>query len=431
MRPSALPLLFEMIALAAVAGCASEHEIDRSNFTLDVCNKGVPRPALEGVTPAPGIDALELRSIGFDGEKHVVDSFGTLCAKAKSPSDCNAAADKLQDSQLGWFPFTYDVPMERRYLVASRGDFVEPFYTVASAKKAFGTIDTLAEAAFLAAQDSPHQLQCGASAAKSPDGGFDLLTKTGSGCGENDDVELHVVHVSPAGDVSVTETETLQRSNPNCVIGRRPEGVVDRAVEQADLGAFVAEMERLEAASVVAFARMARELRALGAPEALVVECERASDDEIRHAVTIARLARRFGGEALAPSIEDAPLRSLEALALDNAREGCIRETFGALVATHQVHAARDPEIAAAMRDIARDETRHAQLSWALASWARPLLSPETRALVDAEMAKSLDELRRDLHTPACESAIALAGFPPASVAVAMLDRLAPELVAA
>ncbi len=63
-------------------------------------------------------------------------------------------------------------------------------------------------------------------------------------------------------------------------------------------------------------------------------------------------------------------LRSLEALAVENAVEGCVRETMGALFAMHQAASAADPHVRATMVSIAPDETRHAALGWAVAEWA-------------------------------------------------------------
>ena len=54
----------------------------------------------------------------------------------------------------------------------------------------------------------------------------------------------------------------------------------------------------------------------------------------------------------------------------ENAREGCVRETFGALIAMHQAERAGDPIIRRAMRRIAEEETRHAELAWEVASWS-------------------------------------------------------------
>jgi len=80
----------------------------------------------------------------------------------------------------------------------------------------------------------------------------------------------------------------------------------------------------------------------------------------------LARLARRFGAEPRAPRVAASELRSLEALAFDDAREGCVHETYAAFEAVHQAATARDPEVRAALRLIARDELRHAAFSHAL-----------------------------------------------------------------
>ena len=60
------------------------------------------------------------------------------------------------------------------------------------------------------------------------------------------------------------------------------------------------------------------------------------------------------------PRVEALPTRALGVVAIENAVEGCVRETFGALIASWQAEHARDPGIKRLMRSIARDETRHA-----------------------------------------------------------------------
>jgi hypothetical protein len=148
------------------------------------------------------------------------------------------------------------------------------------------------------------------------------------------------------------------------------------------LGAYFAEMARLEGASVHAFRHLRRELVEHRAPRRLVRAAERAARDEIRHARMTAALAWRHGGLAVAPTVQPRPVRDLEAIALENAVEGCAREAFGALIATWQAVAARDPEIRAVMARIARDETRHAVLAFEVDAWLRKRLDPSVRARV-------------------------------------------------
>jgi hypothetical protein len=77
------------------------------------------------------------------------------------------------------------------------------------------------------------------------------------------------------------------------------------------------------------------------------------------------KLARRAGGHVPGVQVQALHVRSLEEMALENVVEGCVRETFGAVVAMIQAERAGDARVRRAMRRIARDETRHAELSWA------------------------------------------------------------------
>jgi hypothetical protein len=98
-------------------------------------------------------------------------------------------------------------------------------------------------------------------------------------------------------------------------------------------------------------------------------------------------------------------VRSLRAVAIENSREGCVRETLGALTAVHQAAHAADPALREAFREIARDESRHAQLAWEVDAWARSVLpTNEARLVEDArrdEGARLVAELARARTTPA------------------------------
>ena len=203
--------------------------------------------------------------------------------------------------------------------------------------------------------------------------------------------------------------------------GRRPAGLESNDVEHiTTLRAYLCEMARLEAASVPAFRRLRRELVAHGAPRRLVRAAERAARDEVRHARMTRALARRYGGVVAPPVIRDEPVRDWEAIATENAVEGCVRETFGALLATWQARYARDPDIRAAMTRIARDETRHAALSLEVEAWSQRRLCraarqrvAEARRVAMADLAASTDQLdaeaRAALGLPTAAGARALA----------------------
>jgi rubrerythrin len=127
---------------------------------------------------------------------------------------------------------------------------------------------------------------------------------------------------------------------------------------------YLAKAAYLERASVTAFVRLAEELAAHGAPTRLRRAALRAARDEILHARIVARLAERAGAPSIdQPRVRAARVRSLAALAIENAVEGCVYETFGAAVGLAQAMTASDAKVRAAMRRIARDEMQHAELA--------------------------------------------------------------------
>lgn len=170
----------------------------------------------------------------------------------------------------------------------------------------------------------------------------------------------------------------------DCAAGRRPDGFVEPRPASRTAGAWLARVATLEAASVTAFARLVRALERFAAPAHLIAAARAAIADELVHARLTARLARRFGGAPEPPVIARAAPPTLAALARENAVEGQVAETFGALVATCQGQLAADAELRGAFAAIAADEARHAALAHALAPWFASRLSAAERAAVDA-----------------------------------------------
>jgi len=209
-------------------------------------------------------------------------------------------------------------------------------------------------------------------------------------------------------------------------VGRVPAGLAPAAAPRAPspIGRYFAAVAHLEAAAVHAFDRLHRELAASGAPAALLRGAERARRDEVRHAARTARVARRFGGAPVTPRVDEVADRPLAAVAVENAVEGCVRETYGALVATFQAENAADPEIARVMRSIARDETRHAALSWAILRWAAPRLDAEARAEIAARCAAAIEALRGESHARVPGELTTQAGLPGGAQQRALLAAL-------
>ncbi|HEY8379666.1 MAG TPA: ferritin-like domain-containing protein [Nannocystis sp.] len=150
-----------------------------------------------------------------------------------------------------------------------------------------------------------------------------------------------------------------------------------------------------EHASVASFARFALQLLAVGAPAALVEGAQRAMADEIAHARICYALASAYRGWPMGPGRLDmsdalgaADLAEMAAAAV---REGCVGETVASLLAEAAAGQARDPAVRAALRQIAADEARHAQLAWRFVQWAlgrSPAVHEAVREAFSAALAR-------------------------------------------
>jgi hypothetical protein len=223
--------------------------------------------------------------------------------------------------------------------------------------------------------------------------------------------------------------------------GRRPAGLAPARLGRdgaalaapprrnaSSTGLWFARSAYLEAASVDAFRILRRELRHHRAPAPLLRACSRAARDEVKHARATTALARLHGVRARKPEVARREVRSLEAIAIENAIEGCVRETFGALLAVAQASEANDPVVRAAMTRIARDETRHSALSWSLNAWIDARLSPASRRRVAAARAKAIETLRDELDRAPRDLVTDRLGVPRGERAMDMLDALGREL---
>ncbi|HWA71748.1 MAG TPA: hypothetical protein VG937_05430 [Polyangiaceae bacterium] len=227
---------------------------------------------------------------------------------------------------------------------------------------------------------------------------------------------------------------TCVRESPESVLclthpfpceGRRPVGLRSatrnvRSRFECHLG----DAAWLEAASVDAFRVLRRELRAHGAPRRLLREASRSMRDERRHARATRALARRFGVPVARVERDDAPPRSLEAIALDNAVEGCVRETWGALIALHQAARATDASVRAVLGRIARDEVRHAALSMRIDRWLYPRLTAEQRARIRAARVAALAELAAEVRIALPKAERERLGLPSSGEAGSLLLEL-------
>jgi hypothetical protein len=215
-----------------------------------------------------------------------------------------------------------------------------------------------------------------------------------------------------------------------CGVGRRPEGFThdDVAACASPIGEYFTIIAELEAASVRAFERLEQELRIHGAPDELASRARRAARDEVRHADVMGAFARAWGGTVKAPAKVSTTLRPLDEVLLENAVEGCVRETFGALTATLQAERASDPRVRGAMRRIAADETEHAALAWSVARWADAALDAEMRARIASAMERAIDQLEIELDLDVPREVRDTAGLPSRTEARAMLASMRANL---
>jgi hypothetical protein len=187
-------------------------------------------------------------------------------------------------------------------------------------------------------------------------------------------------------------------------------------------------MAHLESASIEAFLRLGRELAAHGAPAHLIDAARAAADDERRHTKIVGRLAQRHGAVAPAAEVDAVAPRSLEAIARENAVEGCVMELYGAVEATWQARAAQDPLVRAAMQRICVDETRHAELALAVAKWADARLDARAWARIDRARRRAVAELSRRVDEEPAPALVAQAGIPSRRNARRLVARMSRQL---
>lgn len=371
---------------------------------------------------------------------------GTLCKTAKDRTGCLA---KVQGFRLlppsrqacaATYPASQYTGFDcsTSYILYTRGDEIGVARTNDEIKALISTFDTLGEALW-AAQNAGYTRACGQTSAKKPDseyrttddGGWDLSLVTGE-CGQ--EVFKVLVHVDYAGNVTILSKEDLGRPDGCSVAGRRPAGfrLGELDASAQPIGEHFATMATLEAASVTAFRRLHRQLAAYGAPRELLARIRKAARDEIRHTRSTTALARKYGVTPAAPQIAaEGAVASLLAIAIENAREGCVRETYGALVAQRQKQRAVDDEVRDVMIAIADEETEHAALSWDIAAWIETQLDEAGRARLVAERREAFTMLASELTSSVDESVQQMSGVPGAHEALRMLEGLGQLMLAA
>jgi hypothetical protein len=211
------------------------------------------------------------------------------------------------------------------------------------------------------------------------------------------------------------------------VEGRRPQGLEAFFPRAQDAQEYWRKALTMEAASVESFIRLARELEFHGAPPSLVRAARRAARDEQRHAAwCLSHLPAGTTPTVTAPPGAHQPLRPLLDVALENVREGCVHETFSAVVSGAQ--AQRGPvELQDGLARLAAEEHQHACLAWRVHAWAMEHLDETQRAAVTAEMARGSADLWAGLQGVVPGDIQAL-GMPDASLLHTLAHALDAQL---
>jgi hypothetical protein len=186
--------------------------------------------------------------------------------------------------------------------------------------------------------------------------------------------EEHTLQLENCTLTLIVEADTVVSGSVSCngtlslldcyVVGRRPLAHREELPCGPDLQAWLDATARMEHLSIAAFLELANQLAALAAPRQLIERCHAAAEDERRHVALLVGLGASPPTSNLVP-VESSRL----AIALHNATEGCVAETWSALLARHQSEHAADSAMRRAFAEIADDETRHAQLAWDLDRW--------------------------------------------------------------
>jgi len=405
--------------------------IDPTGFA-SVCN-GTSYKPLGGLKPGKASDYLGIQRQGdaAGSTPSIAAEEGTKCATAADKSACTTALGALR-SDTGWVPTTANfgnAEPAHKYLVRTQGDTAEIAAKTFDELAAFlAPIDTPNEAALLVTERG-YFVDCSAGNVRAANGGYEVIAQSGTACGEGTSRNEHLLSVGSDGKVTELKNVIVEKGTGGCAIGRRFEGMAkcELDAETKGVAAFLSEVAYLEAASVFSFERLALELRAYGAPSDLVRRAEMARLDEVRHARLMTAQAERYGGTVPEAARGKLAIRGLLEIAMENAVEGCVRETFGALTATVQAQRAQDATIRGIMERVAIDETNHAALAWDVAEWLRGELSEDEQAQVKNAMGQAMTDLRGELRImPA--SGILPVGLPSPAIATQLFDQVKEHL---
>lgn len=214
---------------------------------------------------------------------------------------------------------------------------------------------------------------------------------------------------------------------PKAVPGRMPNGLItdnEQAANQTSIARYLANMATMETAAITAFEYLVRELTAYGAPESLIAHAKQAVSEEKRHAEMAGLLAKAHGAKASPVQVEDFMLRSLYEIALENAVQGCVNETFAAACGLWQSEHATMPAFKQVIAHITDEEMGHAALSWDIHEWLMPQLTDSQQLRINKAQAEAIEAIVTDFKQKGDPAQQAAFGLPDETGANAIFAQL-------
>lgn len=374
---------------------------------------------------------------GSEPPRTVRTTLGETCADTPDKDACESDLEAIKADKEG-FPRVRVWPdeapsyfLERRYYY-TRGDEVGAIRSGEDLLKLIVPINTAkAAAALLVFSEETRALgspECGMPSARFLPEGIVVRLRTDWKCVDSYTDKEHFILVRPEGGIEHLEENVLGEEIVGCVVGRLTDGVrIAFDPAKMSVADHLAEMAALEAAAVYAFRRLADEMRSLGAPESMVERALEAADDEVRHAVMVGLEARRRGKVPQAIKVDELPARPILEISLENAREGMVRETYGALAAHYHALSAKDPRLARLFARLAEDETRHAALSLDYGDFLDEKLSDEERAQVEEARLEAVRSLYAELGNELEDEVHEELGWPRPEIARALVREAFPQ----
>jgi hypothetical protein len=439
-RPSGPNPLQESVAPPPVAVTERVHCDQGGNFPVSAANL---RPIVPvdyiALRSASGVPSQGGSSEWTQTQFEVLSQHGALCGSAPAGSNCKeqAAHHPANFVNAQCLQICREISV-----VTTRGGEVRRWATPQELRDFLAPIDTVDEA-LLIAQAEHYNVSCEAEssgARRTVDGYEVYATRMTAMCAPMITTG-YWLRVSNAGEVSEISSE--ERSRSEACVGRMPRGLAacEPSNERDACAGFLAQSSYLEAASVLAFEQLAAELAELGAPRDLVEAAERASQEERIHAREVSELACAYGASPLTAPLRFARApegahrrqptekRDLEEIALENVVEGCVRETYGAMIGAFQSVRAGDRRVQKCMRAIAEEELGHARLSHQVHRWIMPRLGAAARTRVQEAMAHAVSSLRRSVQSTSPDRELQSAlGLPDRFAASLLLNQLEQDL---